>query len=367
MITRSKKVTRAKPRRNFLNKSQRKELRLNLIDRYTKDFGLRHPEIVKEMVNSFFKSSQELNSKTLSSLEQRVKRAILRGKSEESMGEKRRESQVQQTLQNKLSSEDRKDSMENQDPLNGLRNAVLNKIENEKRQKVVNGELGLDYLDGILEEEMGLMSKNSQKARLKSYLEEQERIIQNRTKVLGQKMVRQELDLQKKEKNEKRAWEQEENKKYEIAIREKIREDQEKKRQKDLREQEEKKRTRKLQDKIIQDRRQNLRLEKEKEEQENQKLVEAIKMDLEYQNKKEQELFKVKTIINNKQIRRQNQKEIMKENEIRRKKKKEQEKELNRQEAEIQRKANQIGEAMEKARLQELENKKKKMHKLFVQ
>jgi len=57
----------------------------------------------------------------------------------------------------------------------------------------------------------------------------------------------------------------------------------------------------------------------------------------------------------------------MKENEIRRKKKKEQEKELNRQEAEIQRKANQIGEAMEKARLQELENKKKKMHKLFVQ
>lgn len=57
----------------------------------------------------------------------------------------------------------------------------------------------------------------------------------------------------------------------------------------------------------------------------------------------------------------------MRENEIRRKKKYEKEKELNKQEAEIQRKANQIGEAMEKARLNELEEKKKKMHKLFVQ
>ena len=294
MITRSKKVNRAKPRRNFLNKSQRKELRLNLIDRYTKDFGLRHPDIVKEMVNSFFKSNQELNSKTLSSLEQRVKRAVLRGKSEESEYERKRESKKEEIMQRKISSEDRRELTQNQDPLMGLRNAVLNKIEIEKREKVVNGELGLDYLDGILEEEMGLMSKNGQKARLKNYLEEQERLIQNRTKVLGQKMVRQELDLQKFEKNEKRAKEEAENKKYEIAIREKIREDEEKKRLNDIKKEEDKKRTRKKQNKIIQDRRENLRLEKEKEELENQKLVEAIKQDLEYQKKKEEDLFKVK-------------------------------------------------------------------------
>lgn len=64
---------------------------------------------------------------------------------------------------------------------------------------------------------------------------------------------------------------------------------------------------------------------------------------------------------------REEQKEMMKENEIRKKKKDEAEKILLKKEAEMQKKANLIGEQMEKQRMDELENKKKKMHKLFVQ
>lgn len=64
---------------------------------------------------------------------------------------------------------------------------------------------------------------------------------------------------------------------------------------------------------------------------------------------------------------REEQKEMMRENERRRREKREYEEKLVKKEAEMQRTANQIGEEMEKQRLQELESKKRKMHKIFVQ
>ena len=292
MITRTRNSKKAKTRSNFLNTAQRKELKRSLIDRYVKDFGLRNPQMVKDMVDKYFRSKIEVNSKTLQKLENSIKRAIIRGSSqveEKVQREKSKEESVKRESENQM-------TISNEDPMMALKTAVLNKIEHERRQKVVNGDLELDYMDGILEEEMGLMGKNMQRSRLKEYLEEQEKKIQHKTKVMGQKMIRQELDLQKEEKERRRQRKREDEKKYENAIREKIREEEEEQRKEDIRKEEEKKRTRKKQDRIIRDRREKLMREKHKEEEENQKIVEAIKEDLEYQKLKEEKRFRVKII-----------------------------------------------------------------------
>ena len=288
MISRTKKSQKAKPRSNFLNRAQRKALKESLMDRYSKDFGLRNPELVQKMICDFFKGAQEINSKTLADLEHRIKRAIIKGKSEEEIREERVAQETQEEQRRKAT-----EAEEVEDPVEGVRDAVLTKIEMERRRKVVEGDLGLDYLDGILEEEMGLMSKNLQRTRLKNYLEEQKGRIEQKTKVLGQKIVKQELDLQKEEKEERRRRELAEQKKYEEAIREKIR-DEELEREAEEREKEkEKKRTREVQDKIIRARRDQLDRQKRKEEAENQKLVQAIKEDLALQKRKEEERFQV--------------------------------------------------------------------------
>jgi hypothetical protein len=290
MITRKRTSKKSKTRSNFLNSAQRRELKRNLIDRYVKDFGLRNPGLVKEMVENFFRSKTEVNSKTIQALERSVKRAVIRGSSKEEKisQHEEREKEVESRQSNEHM------EIANEDPMNALKTAVLGKIEQERRQKVVSGDLQLDYLDGILEEEMGLMSKNMERTRLKDYLEEQEKRIQNKTKILGQKMIRQELNIQKDEKEKRKNRRLEEEKKYENAIREKIREEEEEQRKEDIRREEQKKRTRKKQDKIIRERKEKLLAQKKREEEENEKIVEAIKEDLKYQKRVEEERFRVR-------------------------------------------------------------------------
>lgn len=290
MISRSRKAKKAQPRSNFLNKAQRKELRKSLIDRYTKDFGLAQPELVRRMVADFFASGRPVNSGSIADLEKQIKRAVIRGKGDQrpQRGAEKRASDLSESQ-----GEGETEEQERVEPMQQFKRAVLDKIEGEKRRKVVEGTLGLDYLDGILEEEMGLMSKNAERTRLKEYMEEQEKAIQHKMKVLGQKMVKQELDLQKREKEAKSEHQRQEDKRYEKAIREKIRAEEEERRREEQRKKEEKKRTRKVQDKIIRERRERLREMEEKEEAENRELVRAIKEDLKCQEEREKQRFKV--------------------------------------------------------------------------
>jgi hypothetical protein len=296
MISRTKHTKTRKPRSNFLNNAQRKALKESLLDRYKKDFGLKNPELVQEMVEDFFRGKNEVNSKTLAELERQIRRVIIKGSGVREGHAKRRRKEDQRRESQREEAKERgghESHLEEVDPVDGLRNAILSKIDMERRARVVNGDLNLDYMDDMLEEEMGLMSKKSQRSKLKNYLEEQEKRIENQTKILGQKIVKEELDLQRKEKEELLARQREEEKNYERAIREKIRADELEKEAEEKEREIQKKKTRKVQDRIIRDRREQLQKEKEKSEQENQKLVEAIKADLEHQKQKEEQRFRV--------------------------------------------------------------------------
>ena len=81
MIKRSLKKSKVNKRDNFLNPSQRRELKKILLDKFVKLYGLSNPEAVKKQVDSFFKNNPKINSKTLEKLENQVKREALKYKS----------------------------------------------------------------------------------------------------------------------------------------------------------------------------------------------------------------------------------------------------------------------------------------------
>lgn len=54
MIKRSLKKTTVKPKNDFLNKDQRKELKKMLIEKFVKIYGLSNPKAVKDLIDTFF-------------------------------------------------------------------------------------------------------------------------------------------------------------------------------------------------------------------------------------------------------------------------------------------------------------------------
>lgn len=81
MIKRSLKKTLVKPREDFLNPAQRKELKKMLLEKFTKIYGLSNPKAVKDAVEEFFKNTKNVNAKELVKLEARIKSEALKYKS----------------------------------------------------------------------------------------------------------------------------------------------------------------------------------------------------------------------------------------------------------------------------------------------
>lgn len=69
MIKRTLKKTNIKPKKDFLNQDQRKELKKMLIEKFTKMYGLSNPKAVKDSIEHFFKTTKNLNAKELLKLE----------------------------------------------------------------------------------------------------------------------------------------------------------------------------------------------------------------------------------------------------------------------------------------------------------
>lgn len=73
MIKRTLKKTNVKPKNDFLNPAQRKELKKMLIEKFTKVYGLSNPKAVKDQVETFFKTTKNVNAKEILKLEEKIK------------------------------------------------------------------------------------------------------------------------------------------------------------------------------------------------------------------------------------------------------------------------------------------------------
>ena len=64
-----------------MNPAQRNELKKMLIEKFTKIYGLSNPKVVKDLVEDFFASKQNVNAKEILKLEEKVKQESLKYKS----------------------------------------------------------------------------------------------------------------------------------------------------------------------------------------------------------------------------------------------------------------------------------------------
>lgn len=81
MIKRDTKKTQINKKSDFLNADQRKELKRRLTDKFTKLYAYANPARAKEIIDTFFAQTAELNSKKLAELELMVKKDALAYKS----------------------------------------------------------------------------------------------------------------------------------------------------------------------------------------------------------------------------------------------------------------------------------------------
>jgi len=70
MIKRSLKKTKVTIKNDFLNKDQRKELKRLLLEKFVKLYGLSNPKAVKVLIDKFFKTTKNVNAKSLLKLEE---------------------------------------------------------------------------------------------------------------------------------------------------------------------------------------------------------------------------------------------------------------------------------------------------------
>lgn len=81
MIKRTLKKTNVQPKKDYLNPSQKKQLKSMLLEKFTKMYGLSNPKVVKEIVDNFFKQKSQVNAKNLLLLEEKVKKECIKYKS----------------------------------------------------------------------------------------------------------------------------------------------------------------------------------------------------------------------------------------------------------------------------------------------
>lgn len=371
MIVRGTKKRRAAPRKSFLNPAQKKALKNQLIDRYTKSFGLSQPQVVSECVNTFFKSRKQINQETLATLERKTRQAVIsanQGNSRNPGQNKQKPRDVKRVSGSGAVSEHDRAIFENEEEAglesnpnsreNELKRQVYQMIENQTREDVVNGTQGLDALDGILEAELGLQSKKNPTLRLKRYLDRQEKELQHVSRKLAHKIVQKELDQQVKEKQNIKKAKLAEETEYVQATNKMMNQHRRLKSAERKKKLEDKAKLRDMQLRIVAQRQAKIDREKRESDEQDRLLVRSIQKDL-----REQEKIQIQRV----KKKRNEMREVMRENEKRRMEKDSLEAQIRKEENDLQLKANKISEEMELQRMREIEAKKTKMHLLFVQ
>lgn len=239
-----------------------------------------------------------------------------------------------------------------------LKREVYNMIERRTRQDVVDGTQGLDALDGMLEEELGLGKQQNPTLRLKEYLDKQEQEMKNINRKLAQKMVQQELDEQVKEKRQRHGAKREEDAEYVRASEQMMECHRRRKSAEHKKMLEDKAKLRNMQLKIVDRRKAKIQHEQRISDEQDRQLVRGIQEDL-----AAQKTIQVERIAK----KRDEMREVMRENQKRRAEKEAVQALVRQEENDLQLRANKISEEMELQRMREIEDKKTKMHLLFVQ
>ena len=296
MISRTVKRTKRPIRKNFLNKAQRKALSESLKDRFVKDFGRRNPACVRNMIDAFFNSGNPINSESVKILEKDIRRAVIEGADSRQNG-RQNNKKDSVTFQKKVEEASDQEYTQtatfgNETSSGDLRPTLLNYLDGEIKAKIESGEMGLNMLDGMIEEEeMGCMNtvKGMRKQRLRNYMELQQREIRGRTKALGHQLVRDELDKQMEELEQKKQNEERDEADYVDAMNKLLEETEKEKENERLRKDAERIRRRAKEDKVIMQRQAYIEKDMMREKAKDLKLVGVIAKDLENQKKMEEQ------------------------------------------------------------------------------
>lgn len=76
MIKRTLKKTDVKQKDDFLNPHQRKQLKEILVGKFTKIKGKGAEDLIRQMIEEFFKNTQKINGKTIIELENKIKNEV---------------------------------------------------------------------------------------------------------------------------------------------------------------------------------------------------------------------------------------------------------------------------------------------------
>lgn len=327
MITRCTSAQRPSPKQDFLNPSQRKELKRKLLDKFTKLYGLSCPSVVSSEIEKFFSSNIQLNSKTLSELEKQIRSECIKHKTNS------------QKLKAAVNSKGAGSNVKFEEP-------VEEDFAAPPSKKVSKIELDDDEEN----------EEFNEVAFYKNYLAQQEKDIENKRKILQQKSVRAQLNMQITQKCE----ENQENKKKEELYAQheqrKILEAEARAEMMATKAKAEKQKLLEMQHKILEERTAKLALEKEKEKALDLRITTCLKEDLSkakadaIQKAADQKMMAAK---------------MMQENEERKKRKVEQESQQRKEEKELQNIADKIAIENEERRNAELKNRSDKINSIF--
>lgn len=327
MITRTTSTQVPAPKQDFLNPSQRRELKNKLLDKFTKFFGLSSPAVVSAMIDDFFKSGVQVNSKTLAELERNIKAECLKHKTNDQ--KLKAEPVPQQTYTTPYIA----DSTQVDFSKDNI------KTTNNKTQEENDEEEDFDEL-----------------AYYKSYILKQEKEVELKRKELQKKSVRAQLDQQITIKNEKKEQDKLHEQKYAEYEHEKYLNAQ---RRADMMAQKAKDEKQKLLDMqrlILEDRAKKLALEKENDRNLDLKITACLKED--FSKTKKEAAQKAE---DQKKMAAQ----VMRENEERKRRKEQQEAQQKKEEMELQAMADRLAQEQEERRNAEIKARSDRINSMI--
>ena len=316
---------------DFLNEAQRSELRKKLTEKYTKLFGLCNPKVVHDEVDHFFSKNIQLNQKNLVELENKIKRVVLKYKSNSNKNENK-ETQNQKINESQPIFE------------------IIEENQNDCQKGTLKSKLPTD-LQNLEEDDwdnVGLYQ---------AYILKQEKELEKKRKLIEQKALRAQLEDQIQNKEKKQKEVKSEHESY-VNLEKQQHEGYVKSQEQTLVQKEkEKKDIFDMQTKMIVAR--NAQLEKEKKIQDDidNKIMKSIESDL----AKQRELQGARA-----EKKRLEMIRVREENEERKKKKLEQDEKERKEEIELQKLANELSQDLENQRAAELKVKADKIQQMMI-
>ncbi len=333
MITRSLKTTKTRKKRDFLNAAQKKQLKNMLIEKFTKLYGLANPKAVRETVEKFFKSKKNVNSKNLLKLEEQVKKEALRYKSKTTKPEQKKTGQITETVPQEV--------VESQIEQEGQQQKF--EPRNEDDSDCTGNESQAENWDTI--------------GMYQAYITKQEKELEKQKKKLKQKALKSLLDNQIKDKSLKKTKFSQEIESYATAEQIMQQKYLEKEQERESELEKNKQKLMEMQKRIIKEKENRVELKRLKEQQADEQIMKCIKDDL----AKQKQIQIIRHQEKLKEMRK-----IKEENESRKKLKLEQEKKDKKEEIHLQNLAIKLQLELEQRRVEEMNRKSEKIQKIMI-